>query len=112
MIRYAVLSNVPLSYSSFIVHPPSTAIALFNPLDDCPCVLPLQIVQDFYLGMYDPEATAVFNQTVSDASTTDASQRYNLRFYITFIGKASISVEFIMVLLQVSLSCIHQWDHL
>ncbi|KFK22708.1 hypothetical protein AALP_AAs49083U000300 [Arabis alpina] len=40
-----------------------------------------KIVQDFYLGMFDPEETAVFNQTVSDASTTAASQRYHSHVY-------------------------------
>lgn len=34
------------------------------------CVLlPLQIVQEFSLGKYDAEATAAFNQNVSDVST-------------------------------------------
>jgi len=41
-----------------------------------------QIVQEFILGEYDPEATAAFNQNLSDISTLkdprskDASQRY------------------------------------
>lgn len=30
---------------------------------------PLQIVQEFSLGKYDAEATAAFNQNVSDVST-------------------------------------------
>lgn len=42
----------------------------------------LQVVQEFILGVYDPEATAAFNQNLSDISTfkdprsKDASQRY------------------------------------
>lgn len=39
-----------------------------------------KIVQEFFLGTFDPEATAAFNQTVSDAST-DASQRYHSHVY-------------------------------
>ncbi|XP_023634544.1 protein OS-9 homolog [Capsella rubella] len=38
-----------------------------------------KIVQEFLLGTFDPEATAGFNQTVSDAS--DASQRYHSHVY-------------------------------
>lgn len=42
----------------------------------------LQVVQEFILGVYDAEATAAFNQNLSDISTLkdprskDASQRY------------------------------------
>jgi hypothetical protein len=42
---------------------------------------PLQVVQEFILGIYDEEATAAFNQNLSDISTLkdprskDASQR-------------------------------------
>ncbi|KAG7543390.1 Protein OS9-like [Arabidopsis thaliana x Arabidopsis arenosa] len=39
-----------------------------------------KIVQEFFLGTFDPEATAAFNQTVSDIST-DASQRYHSHVY-------------------------------
>jgi protein OS-9 len=42
---------------------------------------PLQVIQEFILGVYDEEATAAFNQNLSDISTLkdprskDASQR-------------------------------------
>ena len=42
-----------------------------------------QVVQEFILGVYDEEATAAFNQNLSDISTLkdprskDASQRYD-----------------------------------
>ncbi|KAF8046362.1 hypothetical protein N665_3784s0002 [Sinapis alba] len=38
-----------------------------------------KIVQEFSLGKYDPEATAAFNQTVSDASTM--KERYHSHIY-------------------------------
>jgi hypothetical protein len=44
---------------------------------------PLQVIQEFILGVYDEEATAAFNQNLSDISTLkdprskDASQRYD-----------------------------------
>lgn len=31
--------------------------------------MPLQVVQQFVLGVYDAEATAAFNQNLSDIST-------------------------------------------
>jgi hypothetical protein len=46
-------------------------------------VLLLQAVQEFVLGEYDAEATAAFNQNISEISTLedprskDASQRYD-----------------------------------
>ncbi|KAL1194866.1 OS-9-like protein [Cardamine amara subsp. amara] len=40
-----------------------------------------KIVQEFFLGTYDSEATATFNQNVSDSSSTDASQRYHSHVY-------------------------------
>ncbi|KAK4854361.1 hypothetical protein QYF36_022739 [Acer negundo] len=47
----------------------------------------MQIVQEFVLGVYDAEATAAFNQNLSDISTLkdprskDASQRYHAHQY-------------------------------
>ncbi|XP_058722918.1 protein OS-9 homolog [Vicia villosa] len=46
-----------------------------------------KVVQEFVLGVYDPEATAAFNQNLSDISTfkdprsKDASQRYHAHQY-------------------------------
>lgn len=46
-------------------------------------VVSLQVVQEFVLGVYDEEATAAYNQNLSDVSTLkdprskDASQRYD-----------------------------------
>lgn len=46
-----------------------------------------KVVQEFILGVYDPEATAAFNQNLSDISTfkdprsKDASQRYHAHQY-------------------------------
>nr|AFK33913.1 unknown [Lotus japonicus] len=46
-----------------------------------------KVVQEFVLGVYDPEATAAFNQNLSDISTLkdprskDASQRYHAHQY-------------------------------
>lgn len=43
----------------------------------------IQIAQEFVLGLYDPEATNVYNQNLSDISilkdphSKDASQRYD-----------------------------------
>lgn len=58
-----------------------------------------QVVQEFVLGVYDAEATADFNQNVSDVSTVkdphskDASQRYDF-LNMNFVHRYASFEEF------------------
>lgn len=78
----------------------------------------LQVVQEFILGRFDPEATAAYNRELSDVSTLkdprskDAAQRYAQLSFRRFAW-CLFSIKFrLMVFLQVSCSSIHQWNHL
>lgn len=64
-----------------------------------------QVVQEFVLGVYDAEATADFNQNVSDVSTVkdphskDASQRYDF-LNMNFVHRYASFEEFIFLRLK------------